>query len=400
VRVDEPAAATNCCVPDSIFWPCSAKNNVRLRMKFNTDIEAKRVEKKLTIMLEKYSGDTVKKLQDACNLCGGFNGDSEIFLVTAEVLDALKQYYDTRGEEERLALQVSLDAGPRPPTDGPLLLKTVIDAGRERLAALSTPTNSTFTVMYICMMLSLARLTNHDDPRLGTTVDGMLQPLIEKLQLKENLKVVAEKQVNWETAALLMWPEEDSSAQKQHNNVLQEVALLLKLLPTAAAAEMIDFGVKNVIEYVIDKTAKEKQAAAATDSLLPVAAQIAGPRSMRRSDGGVFGGGSGGGGGRPPLYDASRSSRSSDGASFAPRPSGGAPPARRPLRVSRSSGGFIPSPSAAAARGFGGGAAAALVPGVSAQLPAAVCRAASSLKPRSSAGASFIPAVRFAMTHI
>ncbi len=150
----------------------------------------------------------------------------------------------------------------------------------------------------------------------------------------------------------------------------------MKFLPTGAAAEFLN----GLVQRATNNYYKKVHAAATTASLLPFAA----PRSIRSSDGAPLLGGFNGGGGRPPLYDASRSSRSSDGALFAPRQSGGcvAFAARQPLRVSRSSAGFIPSPSAHA------GGAAKMVPGASAQPPAAVVdMSPDSLKNKSRTGA-------------
>jgi hypothetical protein len=383
----------------------SALDDTRLRLMCSRKKEAMKEERTLKRMLRKYSASTQKWLHIACVLCGGFDGDSEIFLVSAEVLHALENYFNNPGVKELDALQAAVNDAlkarpPRgPPTNKLLLLKAVIDAAWWRVIELSTPANSTFTMKRICMTLALARLSNNEDPRLQ-------QELIDELQLKQgadgdSLTVVSKAAKSWMGAAEEMF---------EPMNPLQEVAVKQKYFPTAAAVEIgsevlgwagsvmgwfVTRAETNKKEAEAKAKAKNTKSAnqAASASLLPAAVQAAAPRSVRSSDGGAFFCG-----GRPPLsYDASRSSRSSDGAFFAPRPSGGVPSAcRPPLRVSRCSGGFIPSPSARAS----GGAAAMMVPGGAAQLPAAVCRAACSLKPRSSAGASFIPAARFAMMHL
>ncbi len=368
---------------------CSAKDDERLRIKFDTKDEAFDIETVLLRKLKEYSADTVKWLHTAFDLCGGFDGDSEVFLVPAEVLTALKHYY-TAGSME--ALQAALDAAARPPTDPLLLLTAIINAGREGLIASSTRKNSTFNSKLICMMASAhALLPDAMDPRLWITVDG--KQLMHHLHLKEGLDVVPETLEKHEKALKQVqnYYKAAAGARPEQPNLLEEVATSLKFLPTGAAA-----GFLNVLVQRATINYKKVHAAAATASLLPFAALAGGPRSIRSSDGAPLLGGFNGGGGRPPLYDASRSSRSSDGALFAPRQSGGVPAAWRPLRVSRGSGGFIPSPSARAAAG----GAAAMMPGAYAQLPAAVSRTVSSLKPRSSAGALLIPATRACLAYL
>jgi hypothetical protein len=280
----------------------------------------------------------------------------------------------------------ALDAAPRPPTNKLLLLKALIDAAWVRVVELSTHKNSTWTTKFVCMIAARALLADNDNGEGGGPLlvgsdagdeDAILREQTAHLKLKKDVKVVDKAKQNFMKGVEGM----------QQDGFLRHT-------PVGAVANMLEkaFG---LVPVVAQQPSTKKQVAASA-SLLPAAAQAAAPRSMRSSDGGAFF--CGGGGGGRPLYDASRSSRSSDGAFFAPRPSGGVPLAcRPPLRVSRSSGGFIPSPSA---RASGGAAVAMMVPGGAAQLPAAVCRAASSLKPRSSAGASFIPAARFAMMHL
>jgi hypothetical protein len=375
---------------------CSAKDDKRLHMTFGTEEQATAEEDALLLELEQYSADTVQCLHNAFDLCGGFNGDSEVFLVPAEVLTALKHYYTTGSMEAlQAALQAARDAAAHPPTDPLLLLTAVIKAGRDGLIASSTRKNSAFSNIKLISMMASARALLPDamDPRLWMTADG--KQVMYHLHLQEDVDVVAKTRKKHENALKQVqnYNKKAAGAPPEQPSLLEEMATSLKFLPTGAAADFLNGSslyADQLVKLAINNH-KKMHAAATTASLLPFAALAGGPRSIRSSDGAPLLGSFNGGGVRPPLYDASRSSRSSDGALFAPRQSGGcvAFAARQPLRVSRSSAGFIPSPSPHA------GGAAKMVPGASAQPPASAGRKpnkqsgeSSSLKPPPSSGAT------------
>ncbi len=153
-------------------------------MTFSTKKGATAEETALLRGLKEYSPDTVTWLHNAFDLCGGFDGDGEVFLVSEEVLTALKQlYYTTGGTHERKVLEAALQVAARPPTDPLLLLAAVIDAACEELAARCTRSNSTLNAKLICMMASAEELLpDAMNSRLWTTVDG-----VQQLYLKEGL---------------------------------------------------------------------------------------------------------------------------------------------------------------------------------------------------------------------
>jgi hypothetical protein len=105
------AQGCTCCMRQSdalcvrlFFAVTSAKDGERYRARFDCDFDAKQLETELLTLLQVYTlgaryNSTAKvkgndtPLHAGFNLCGGYDGDSEVFLVPLPVLIALKEFF-------------------------------------------------------------------------------------------------------------------------------------------------------------------------------------------------------------------------------------------------------------------------------------------------------------------